>query len=255
MPLPENLVYAVRKEVEKPFSEKLKRSLQLVKMHGKSNAVISCSFGKDSIIVLDIALEYYPKIPVVYENTYIDFPETAILKRKILKEWELNFYELFPAKGVTFWTVNDRIIAEHLNMDDGRKHSNLCCYYLKDKPFNIWRKTNGISRSITGITAVESRNRMFTACEKGMEYYNHKYGYWKINPITYWTEKEVWEYTHDHNLPVNEAYKKYNLDRVGCMWCMSHQKWRPQVARINSCIYCYMMRRYFGTPSIQDQAF
>lgn len=248
---PHQLVESVRVEVQKPFSEKLKRAKQLVGMYANApNVCVSYSGGKDSMAVLHLALQENPKIPVVFENTYIQWPETYKLIKKIAADWDLNLTILTPKPGVTFFTVNDRIKNERLKRDDGRKYSNLCCYWLKDQPFNAWRKQHHVSRSITGITAIESRHRMFTACAKGMDYYTSHFGYWKVNPITYWTPEEVWHFIHDNNLPVNEAYEKYQLERIGCMWCMSHKGWRKQVCRTNPKMYRFLMERYFGRPTL-----
>ena len=248
---PTQLIHSVRSEVSKPFQEKLRRAKELVKLFANSpKACVSCSFGKDSLVVAYLALEENPKISIVFENTLSEFPETMKLARTISTEW--NYTELRPASGVNFWKINDRIRKEHFRLDDGRKHSNICCYHLKERPFAIWRKQQGISLSFTGITATESRYRMFVACKKGMEYYSSRDDLHKVHPIMFWTSDEVWQFTKDHGLPINEAYGKYGIDRLGCMWCMSHRGWRAQVAKINPKVYCYMMRRYFGTPSLLE---
>jgi len=250
------LIRSVREQVERPFQEKLRETIMRVKMHSRlSCAAVSCSFGKDSMIVTDLALRENPKIPVVFENTLIEFPETMYFARKVVQDWNINYVELKPSKGITFFTVNDRIRNEGLNRDDGRKHSNLCCYWLKERPFRIWRKQHGITKSLTGITAVESYHRMHVACRKGAEYFSFRDGLYKINPLSFWTEEEVWDYTHDNGLPVNPAYEKYSLYRIGCMWCMAHKGWRKHVCRINPKMYAYMMKRYFGTPVLYDDSF
>lgn len=247
------LVYAVRKEVEKPFQDKLRETKLRIKLHARASCVAcSCSFGKDSMIVTDLALKENPSIPVVFENTLIEFPETMYFAREIVEKWDIqNYVELTPGKDklgqpITFFTVNDRIKNEHLNRDDGHKHSNLCCYWCKERPFGIWRKANGITKSLTGITAVESYHRMHVACQKGAEYFSYRDGLFKINPLTYWTEEEVWAYIHDEGLPINPVYKKYDLYRIGCMWCMLHKYWRQQVCRINPKMYEFIMNRWFS---------
>ena len=248
-----NLVPTVKVEVEKPFSEKLSRTKQLIRFFVNSpNACVSCSFGKDSMVLLHLILQENPKIPVVFENTLTEFPETLALKRKIQQEWNLNLIELRPEKGVTFWTLQDRITKEKLHRDDGKKHSNICCYHLKERPFAIWRKINGITKSFTGVTACESRHRMFVACMKGMDYYSHRDGCWKIHPLMFWTPQDIWDFIHDNDIPVNEAYAKYGLNRIGCMWCLSHKNWRGTISKVNPRVYCYIMRRYFGTPSLLE---
>lgn len=246
----------VQEEIAKPFEEKLKRTRQLIKMFAKQdNASIACSFGKDSLVVLYLCLQENPKIKVNFNNTLCEFSETMALKRSIVDSWDLNFYELFPDKGVNFYTVNDRIINEHLVLDDGKKHSNMCCYWLKEKPFTLWARAMKIGKNFTGITALESRNRMWVACSKGMDYYNYKMGVWKVHPILYWTKEEVWDFTKDYHLPINEAYTKYDLNRIGCKPCMSYKNWRPTLGRVCPKLYCYICKRYLKHFSMADPSY
>lgn len=243
--MPLNLLHSIRAEVEKPFSEKLAQAKRLIKLYANTgNTCVACSFGKDSMIVLYLALQENPRIPVCFGNTGVEFPETIKLMEKVKKEWDLNLVELKPKK--TFWEINDSIMQKKLIMDDGRKFSNICCYHLKERPFHVYAKENGITRSFTGITAVESRNRMFLACQKGMDYYSIKAGFSRVHPIMMWKEQEVWIYTHENNIPVNEAYSKYGIDRIGCMTCMSHKGWREQIMKINPKLYAHLMKRYKG---------
>jgi phosphoadenosine phosphosulfate reductase len=246
-------VEQLQEEIKKPFEEKLRRSRQLVKFFAKhDNASISCSFGKDSIVVLHLCLEENPRIKVVFNNTGVEFVETMKLMRTLRDSWNLNLSELRPEKGVTFYTVNDRIIKESLNMDNGKKHSNICCYHIKEKPFTLWARALGVSKNYTGLTALESRNRFWTACQKGQEYYSWKMGVWKVHPILYWTEQEVWNFIKDNRLPINEAYAKYDLDRIGCLPCMSYKTWKPTLSRIAPKLYCYICKRYCKYRGIQD---
>lgn len=246
----------LKAELEKPFEEKLKQARKLVKMFSKfEHSSIACSFGKDSMVTLFLCLEENPKIKVNFNNTGVEFSETMQLKQKIVEDWDLNYYELHPDKGVTFYTVNDRIRDEGLRLDDGKKHSNICCYWLKEKPFTLWVRKENIGINFTGITAQESRNRMWTACSKGQEYFNTKMGVRKIHPILYWTEPEVWAFCKDNSIPINEAYAKYNINRIGCKPCMSYKNWKPTLSRIAPKLYCYICRRYCKFAGIQDPEF
>ena len=250
-----NLITAVRAEVIRPFEEKLKRAEQLIRLYAHlDSACVSCSFGKDSMIVTFLAVQENPRIPVVFENTGIEFPETLALRDKAIRSLDLNYIELKPERGIDFFKINDRILQDGLGLDDGKKRSNICCYHLKERPFDRWRRKGKINRSFTGITAMESRHRMFLACKKGMDYYSVKFGLAKVHPIMFWREEEVWNFTKENDLPINEAYCKYGLDRVGCMWCMSYLNWREQIQRLNPRMYAFLMRKYRGSPVLTEWA-
>ncbi|MBD3355071.1 phosphoadenosine phosphosulfate reductase family protein, partial [Candidatus Woesearchaeota archaeon] len=67
----------------------------------KENIAVACSFGKDSIVVLHMALKYKPDIKVMFNNTGVEFPETIKYKEMLVKKWNLNLIETKPIK--TFW--------------------------------------------------------------------------------------------------------------------------------------------------------
>jgi len=236
------LIPSVRLEVEKPFEEKLRRVKELVHIFGGlagDKACVSCSFGKDSMVVLWLRLQEFKSGATIFNNTGVQFQETYEFKEQIKKEWNLNLIETKPIK--TFWQV----AKEHGLQDGTKKGHNACCYYLKDKPNQLSMKEHGFTHAFTGMTVLESRMRMFTACQKGQAYYVKRYGFWKIHPILFWTPQEIWDFTKENNIPINPAYPKYKLERLGCAPCTSHKFWREQQARTNPKIYRFIQEEFF----------
>lgn len=88
------LVPSVRVEVEKPFEEKLRRAKELIHIFGGlagDKACVSCSFGKDSMVVLWLCRQEFKNIAVIFNNTGVQFRETYAFRDRILSEWDLNF--------------------------------------------------------------------------------------------------------------------------------------------------------------------
>jgi phosphoadenosine phosphosulfate reductase len=187
---------------------------------------------------------------VIFNNTGVEFKETLEFKDKLSREWNLNLVELKPEK--TFWQIMD---PQKIKIPDGQKtgkryfdawHTHdACCYYLKEKPFMNYVKGR-FSVNFTGITAMESRQRMLRACEKGMEYYHKTHSLMRVHPILYWTPEEVWRFIEENNIPVNPAYQKYKIDRIGCIPCTSYRGWREQLAKVNPKMYRFIQKRFFG---------
>ena len=75
----------VRSEVERPFEEKLERSMQLIRLwcSPQVKSYVSCSFGKDSMVVLYLALQAKPDIPVLFVNTGVDHRETLAFRDQV----------------------------------------------------------------------------------------------------------------------------------------------------------------------------
>jgi len=219
-----------------------------IKHYGKTTAV-ACSFGKDSITVLHMALKYDPKIRAVFCNTGIEFPETIEYKKMLTELWDLNLYETRPEPGVTFWSI----VKEHgLPQIRGKGKARIpkCCWYLKEKPAIKAYKELGIKHVMTGITAAESRQRallikrydnksimskedaahgMPLSC--GQRYYSTSTDLWKIHPIAHWSEDDVWEYLRANDVPVNPVYTKWGgiYRRVGCLPCTGYLTWRKKL--------------------------
>jgi len=234
------LLPSIRSEVESPFEDKLQRAKELIQLFGRNKACISCSFGKDSMVVLWLCRQKFQDMPVVFNNTGVQFKETYYFKERIEQEWKLNLIETKPSKS--FWQV-----AEERGLQDGtKKGHNACCYYLKDKPNKLAMKEYGFTHAFTGLTVLESRMRMFTACQKGQAYYVKRYGFWKIHPILFWTPREIWDFTKTNNIPINPSYEKYDLDRLGCVSCTSYKFWREKMAKINPKMYRFIQERFFG---------
>jgi len=245
------LLPSIRVEVGKPFQEKLTRARQFIKLYAHRNACVSCSFGKDSTVVLYLVRDLNPQIPVIFNNTGVEYPETLAFKEQLKQAWNLNLIETKPE--TTFWQVLQKIKDQNQKLDNGKKHSNQCCYALKHKPFRKVMRQYGFSYTFTGITALESRHRMFTACKNGMEYYSRKDGITKIHPILYWTPGEVWRFIEENSIPVNPAYQKYKIDRIGCVPCTSHKEWREQLAKVNPKMYQFIQERFFGQKLLQQE--
>lgn len=193
--------------------------------------------------MLKLCLQENPDIPVVFHDTGVEFPETVRFKDDLAKAWRLNLIETKPE--TSFWQIMEALKVKG-RIDDGRKWMNKCCYELKRKPFKQVVRRYGFRFCFTGLTALESRSRMWTACQRGMEYYSRKDGVVKIHPILYWTPEEVWGFIRQHDIPVNPAYAKYGLNRIGCLPCTSHLNWRAQLAKVSPAMYKHVMEHYFG---------
>lgn len=167
---------------------------------------VACSFGKDSIVVLKLALEINPDILVTWNNTLNEHPETTKFAKKIVKEWNLNFIE--NRAFVTFWDVQ----KEYGFPTPTNRH---CCDYLKLYPAQFLYHELGIKASFTGLRRDESRSRE-NLPEEGED--TQIRDIYRYNPIVEWTELDIWNYHIEKNLPMNTLYMK-GYKRTGCFYC------------------------------------
>lgn len=231
---------------------------ELVKRYGDDLAV-ACSFGKDSIVVLYMALKFKPDIKVIFNDTGVEFPETIRYKNKLKKLWNLNLFETKPWKGMTFWKCLDKYGLPQIRSNNSKIHSPRCCYYCKEKPAIEEYKRLKVRCVLTGLTKAESRNRalLITKMDNGNDekegigfcgqrYYVKSWGIWKAHPIAYWTEEEVFAYIKQNKIPLNPVYKKWNkiYKRCGCLPCTAYIDWEKKLSKSHPKLYNYIKGKY-----------
>ena len=190
-------------ELEKQSLERIQEAID----HWGDEVYIACSFGKDSMVVLTLALQLKPDILVLWNNTLNEHHETILFAKQMVERYKLNFSEMRAC--VNFFEVTDE-----LGLPTPTNRS--CCDYLKLLPTTFHSMQLGASVSITGLRRDESRNRRNLKLEQeGGQVRYVKYTY---NPIADWTELDVYNYHIKHNIPLNPLYMKGYL-RCGCQYC------------------------------------
>ncbi len=206
--------------------------------HGAAKSCVSCSFGKDSMVVLHLVRVYAPDIQVMFNNTGVEYPDTLKFRDRILKEWDLNYTEVHPKK--TFWELKDKYGWPDRRFD-GKKgqHTVPCYHYLKELPAaEFWAKEK-IQLVFDGLTASESHARWMLAyrCGGGPYYYARSIGVYKSHPILDWPADIVGKYIKRYNVLVNPHYTKFPDQRVGCMSCTGFLDWRENMAKAFPAMY------------------
>ena len=227
-----NLLKEVAEKVNRPFELKLAETRGIIACHFEefgNKVAIAFSGGKDSEVVLYLCLQVAPNVPVVFNNTGVEYPETVRFIARLAEEWDLNLTVTHPEKS--FW----QCIEQYGFPKASRKSNARCCYWLKEKPALLAFRNKACLGYLTGETATESRLRMWAAL-KGTCLHLKSAKLCKIKPILWWTVPEVWQFIHDNGLPFNQAYLK-GAERVGCMPCTAHKKWEEQMQRVNPKLY------------------
>ncbi len=236
-------------------------ALDLVKQaiirHG-DNIAVACSFGKDSMAVLHMALSVKSDIPVIFENTGVEFVETIRFKNRMKVEWNINLYETKPLK--TFWQCIEEYGLPKTRKRGGKgSNAPKCCFYLKEKPALILQRELGINAIFTGLQACESNSRSLIA----MRYDNKKAPYmskddvefcsqrwytrstnvWNYHPIMLWSTEQVWEYTAKNKIPINEVYTKWDgiYPRCGCLPCTAYLSWGKRLSISHPRLYNHLI--------------
>ena len=217
------------------------------KMNDKIYA--SYSGGKDSLTMLDIIRRFVDKnIPAVFCNTGNEYPETVKFVRQtdnlITVRPEMQIKHIIEKYGFPLVSKEQSQYirqAKHTNSEKLRNIrlygsingigkiaerwkflinapfdvSEKCCYFLKKKPFDKFRKESGLY-PIVGTMAGESRLRFQKWLKTGCNSFETKMV--ASYPLSIWTENDVWEYIRKFNLPYNPIYDM-GVKRTGCVVC------------------------------------
>lgn len=234
------------------LTNKIKYSQRLLSMvfERHSQPVVCWSGGKDSTVVLHLCLLNKPDIPVLYSDSGVDFPETNEFIKQLSKEWELNLHVAKPKRGEGFWdcvrkygwpilgktismNVEQAIRAENIRnkmsmteklLAKNQIHlSTRCCKLVRENPSKELEETLCADVKTLGLKADESRARARLWTDHGDYYFVKRYfgrnrGIWKANPISIWTESDIWKYHEINSIPHCKLYDMGHL-RNGCWPC------------------------------------
>ncbi|MDQ6777412.1 MAG: phosphoadenylyl-sulfate reductase [Actinomycetota bacterium] len=155
---------------------------------------MACSFQKEESVLVHMLSEAEPAARVFTIDTGVLFPET-------LTTWRA-FEERF---GVNIEVQNAR--SEREPWTAAR-----CCGAAKVDALE--RGLEGVDAWITGIRREQGATR---ATARKLER-DERRGIWKVNPLADWTEKDLWRYIHEHDLPYHPLHDD-GYASIGCAPC------------------------------------
>lgn len=113
------------------------------------------------------------------------------------------------------------------------KISQACCHFLKKEPAECLQAEHDVDAIYKGLMAAESRSRAISFTSRGYVFEGAKRDHLKddpffhCNPLSIWTDKDVWEYIHRFNVPYASLYDMgyqdngtfVKIKRNGCLGC------------------------------------
>jgi 3'-phosphoadenosine 5'-phosphosulfate sulfotransferase (PAPS reductase)/FAD synthetase len=184
-------------------------------------------------VFCDTGVEYPEIVEFVKE-----FPKTVFLKPKmsffevlekygypmVSKEVSQKIYEIRTTKSNKLYDKRmygddkgNGKLAEKWKflVDLDVKISHKCCDVLKKRPAEQFEKDSGLAPYI-GDMASESRLRETNWISNYCNSFNSKRPF--SHPLSFWTERDVWEYIYSRDLKVSDIYQTEK--RTGCMYCL-----------------------------------
>jgi phosphoadenosine phosphosulfate reductase len=157
---------------------------------------VACSFQKEASVILDMLLRIEPEVRVFTLDTGVLFPETYETWRRVEQHYGIEV-EAYRGEWI-----------EGLWARDG----DACCGMRKVEP--LARALEGTDAWVTGLRRDQSPLRGSTP-KLGWDIKHEK---WKAAPLADWTEKDVWRYLVEHDVPYNPLHDE-GYASIGCTHC------------------------------------
>ena len=167
---------------------------------------LTCSFGGPTgMVLLDMVSAVAPATPVLFLDTGLLFPETYRLVAEVQARYGIAPQAVQPAR-----TVAQQAAVEGPALWE--RDPDRCCGLRKVRPlgealapFDAWiagiRRDGGTSRANTKLIE-----------------WSTKYNLVKLNPLAFWSERDVWRYIHRHQVPYNRLLDQ-GYRSLGCHTC------------------------------------
>jgi len=174
-----------------------------------SPATFANSFGAEDMVLTDLIATNALDIEIFSLDTGRLPAETYTLMADAELRYDLKFQVYFPRNVEVEDYVRTHGINAFYESVDLRK---ACCHMRKVEP--LQRALAGKKAWITGMRAEQSTTRSHLAIRE----HDDAHGLEKFNPLTAWTEKEVWAYIHQHSVPYNALHEQF-YPSIGCAPC------------------------------------
>jgi len=173
----------------------------------KQDVCLTCSFQAEDVLLVKLAIEFNPELPILFLDTGYHFRETYEYRDRIEKEWNLNLINLLPEQSVAEQESEFGILY--------RSAPDQCCNFRKVQPlfkavanYRVW--LTGLRREQAKSRAALEESALFTlpAGRKIL----------KLAPLAAWTTRDVWYACQHLSIPLLPLYER-GYTSIGCEPC------------------------------------
>ena len=167
------------------------------------------SLGAEDQVITKMITDIEPRSRIFSLDTGRLFPETYDLIDRTNQRFRIKIDVYFPDYREVEVMVKEKGINLFYDSIENRK---LCCKIRKLN--SLERTLKGLDVWITGLR----REQAVTRTDMQIVEWDENNGLMKLNPLINWTEKDVWDYIDQYNIPYNPLHKK-GFPSIGCQPC------------------------------------
>jgi phosphoadenosine phosphosulfate reductase len=165
---------------------------------------LTCSWQKQSSVLVHMVAELGVDIDVVELDTHLFFRESYDTRERLTERYGLTLIR--PA----IMTVAEQHAREGPNLWEN--DPDRCCHIRKVEP--LIQALQPYDAWISGIRRDQSPSRVDTP----KAVWSDRYDVYKIHPLASWTDRDVWRYILDNDIPYNPLHDA-GYRSIGCIPC------------------------------------
>jgi phosphoadenosine phosphosulfate reductase len=165
---------------------------------------LSCSWQKQSSVLVHMVSELELDVDIVELDTHLFFKESYETRERLVERY-----------GLTLIVPNVITIAEqhkHEGPNLWETNPDRCCHIRKVEP--LIQALRPYDAWVSGIRREQSPSRAGARKVERSE----RYGVWKVQPLADWSEKDVWRYILQNDIPYNPLHD-VGYRSIGCIPC------------------------------------
>jgi len=176
---------------------------------GIEKIALASSLSIEDQVLTDILLKINPNARIFFLDTGRHFQKTYDVMEETMNRYHFR-YEIYAPDNREL----EAAISEHgpnffYESVELRKK---CCRIRKVNPLK--RVLSTVDGWICGLR----REQSLTRRELNIFEWDSIHSVYKINPIVFWSEEQVWSYIKKHNIPYNYLYE-IGFTSIGCQPC------------------------------------
>jgi len=167
------------------------------------------SMGAEDQVLTHIITSISKNVKIFTLDTGRLFPSTYKTIDDTNKKYGISIKVYFPDNKQVEKMVDEKGINLFYDSIENRK---LCCHVRKIEPLK--RALKGMQVWLTGLRKDQSITRFYT----NLVEWDEDLSIIKVNPLLNWTEKNVWTFIRENNIPYNGLHDK-GFPSIGCQPC------------------------------------
>lgn len=167
------------------------------------------SLGAEDMVLTDLIAKHQPDIEIFSLDTGRLPQETYDLMQEVRRYYGVPLKVYFPDTGLVEEYVAQHGINGFYDSVESRK---ACCFARKVEPLR--RALKGKGAWITGMR----REQAVTRGTLELSAFDADNGLQKFNPLLEWSNKDVWAYIRQNDVPYNKLHDQF-YPSLGCAPC------------------------------------